>query len=145
DPPRELPEAERVCPDCGLPMVACGTEDTEQLEIEIVIYRRRTRRCRYKRTCQCSGQRTWTAPPLPKLIPKGILGVSVWTRTDEDGDSSRKSPQDGDSSRTQDGTGRTGRHRTGRTGTVHVSHCDSRFWVIIHIYSVSHTSQATCV
>lgn len=78
DPPRELPEAERVCPDCGLPMVACGTEDTEQLEIEIVIYRRRTRRCRYKRTCQCSGQRTWTAAPLPKLIPKGILGVSVW-------------------------------------------------------------------
>src|ERR1700730_15188206 len=27
DPPRELPEAERVCPDCGLPMVACGTEE----------------------------------------------------------------------------------------------------------------------
>ena len=23
DPPRELPEAERVCPDCGLPLVAC--------------------------------------------------------------------------------------------------------------------------
>src|SRR5580693_3636394 len=24
DPPRELPEAERVCPDCGAPLVACG-------------------------------------------------------------------------------------------------------------------------
>src|SRR6202007_3148372 len=78
DPPRELPEAERVCPDCGLPLVACGTEEAQQLEIEIVIYRRVTPRCRYKRTCPCSGQRTWTAPPLPKLIPKGLLGVSVW-------------------------------------------------------------------
>jgi transposase len=78
DPPRELPEAERVCPDCGSPWVACGTEEAEQLEIEIVIYRRVTPRCRYKRTCSCPGQRTWTAPPVPKLIPKGLLGVSLW-------------------------------------------------------------------
>lgn len=78
EPPRELPEAERVCPDCGLPFVGCGTEEAAQLEIETVIYRRVTQRCRYKRTCQCPGQRTWTAPPVPKLIPKGLLGVSVW-------------------------------------------------------------------
>src|SRR5713226_8871864 len=78
DPPRELPEAERVCPDCGLPLVACGTEEAEQLEIETVVYRRVTQRCRYKRTCSCPGQRTWTAPAEPKLIPKGLLGVSVW-------------------------------------------------------------------
>ena len=37
-----------------------------------------TPRCRYKRTCRCSGQRTWTASPAPKLIPKGLLGVSLW-------------------------------------------------------------------
>src|SRR5260370_14662337 len=36
----ELPEALRVCPHCGLPLVACGTEDTEQIEIETVRYRR---------------------------------------------------------------------------------------------------------
>jgi transposase len=78
DPPLELPEGERVCPDCGLALLACGTEESEQLEIEIVIYRRVTPRCRYKRTCQCTGQRTWTAPPLPKLIPKGLLGRSLW-------------------------------------------------------------------
>jgi len=78
DPPRELPEAERVCPDCGLPLVACGTEEAEQLEIDIVFYRRVTPRCRYKRTCPCPGQRTWTAPPVPKLIPKALLGVSLW-------------------------------------------------------------------
>src|SRR5438132_48473 len=78
DAPRALPEAERVCPDCGLPLVACGTEDVQQVEMDIVIYRRVTPRCRYKRSCQCPGQRTWTAPPVPKLIPKGLLGVSVW-------------------------------------------------------------------
>src|SRR5216683_1060643 len=78
DPPRELPEAERACPNCGLPLVTCGAETAEQLEIEIVIYRRVTPRCRYKRTCQCPGQRTWTASPAPKLIPKGLLGVSLW-------------------------------------------------------------------
>ena len=33
----ELPEAERVCPHCRLPLIACGTEDAEQLEIETVI------------------------------------------------------------------------------------------------------------
>jgi transposase len=74
----ELPEAERRCPQCGLPLVACGTEDAEQLEIDLVVYRRVTHRRRYQRTCPCAGQRTWTAPPVPKLIPKGRLGVSVW-------------------------------------------------------------------
>lgn len=74
----ELPEAERVCAHCGLPLVACGAEDADQIEIDILVYRRLTHRRRYQRTCQCPGQRTWTAPPVPKLIPKGRLGVSVW-------------------------------------------------------------------
>jgi transposase len=74
----ELPEAERLCPSCGLPLVACGTEDAEQLEIDITVYRRVTHRRRYQRTCPCAGQRTWTAPQVPKLIPKGRLGVSMW-------------------------------------------------------------------
>jgi len=73
-----LPEAERRCPTCGLPLVACGTEDAEQLEIDITVYRRVTHRRRYQRTCPCPGQRTWTAPQVPKLIPKGRLGVSLW-------------------------------------------------------------------
>jgi transposase len=74
----ELPEAERVCAHCGLPLVACGTQDTEQIEIEVAIYRRVTHRCRYQRTCQCPGQRTFTAPPPAKLLPKGRFGVSLW-------------------------------------------------------------------
>ncbi len=74
----ELPEAERGCPHCGLPLVASGVEDAEQLEIETVVYRRVTHRRRYQRTCQCPGQRTWTAPAPAKLIAKGLVGISLW-------------------------------------------------------------------
>jgi transposase len=74
----ELSEAERVCPHCGRPLKACGTEDSEQLEIEINVYRRVLRRRRGQRTCDCAGPRTFTAPPAPKLIPKSLLGISVW-------------------------------------------------------------------
>ena len=76
---RVLPEEQRVCPQCGKALTPSATEDSEQIEIEVRAYRRRIRRRRYQRTCSCSGcPRTVTAPPPPKLIPKGLLGVSVW-------------------------------------------------------------------
>jgi transposase len=76
---RELPEPRRVCPQCGAALVPSDTEDSEQIEIEVRAYRRRIRRRRYQRTCSCSNcPRTVTAAPAPKLIPKGVLGVSVW-------------------------------------------------------------------
>lgn len=74
----DLPQAEQVCPHCGRPLKACGSEDSEQLEIEITVYRRVIHRRRSQRTCDCPGPRTVTAPPAPKLIPKSLLGVSVW-------------------------------------------------------------------
>jgi transposase len=74
----ELPEAERTCPHCGMPLKACGSEDSEQLEIEVTVFRRVIRRRRGQRTCGCPGQRTYTAPPAPKLLPKSLLGVSLW-------------------------------------------------------------------
>jgi transposase len=77
--PRELPEDQRVCPQCGAALSPSDTEDSEQIEIEVRPYRRRIRRRRYQRTCTCSNcPRTFTATPAPKLIPKGLLGVSVW-------------------------------------------------------------------
>jgi transposase len=54
------------------------TEDAEQIEIEVSAYRRVIRRRRYRRTCTCEGSITLTAPPPPKLIPKGRYGISVW-------------------------------------------------------------------
>jgi transposase len=75
----ELPAAERACPRCGKPRVRLGdTEDSTQIEIEIQIVRRVIRRHRYRATCSCCEQRTFTAPAPPKLIPKGLLGLSVW-------------------------------------------------------------------
>ena len=74
----DLPEAEQTCPHCGQSLNACGSEDSEQLEIEITVYRRVIHRRRGQRTCGCPGPRTVTAPPAPKLIPKSLLGTSVW-------------------------------------------------------------------
>src|SRR4051794_29816162 len=76
---RELPEEQRICPQCGAALSPSDTEDSQQIEIEVRAYRRRIRRRRYQRTCTCSDcPRTVTASPAPKLIPKGLLGVSVW-------------------------------------------------------------------
>jgi transposase len=76
---RELPEDRRVCPQCGAALSPSDTEDSEQIEIEVRAYRRRIRRRRYQRTCPCvNGPQTVTATAAPKLIPKGVLGVSVW-------------------------------------------------------------------
>ena len=77
---RELPIDERRCPRCGRPFAERGdTEDSEQIEIEVVTYRRVIRRKRYRRTCACSDcRRTLTAPAPAKLIPKSRSGTSVW-------------------------------------------------------------------
>jgi transposase len=76
---RELPKDQCVCPQCGEPLSPSDTEDSEQIEIEVRAYRRLIRRRRYQRTCTCSNcPRTVTTTPAPKLIPKGVLGVSVW-------------------------------------------------------------------
>jgi transposase len=74
-----LPAERCVCPCCGLPLLRLGdTEDSEQIEIEVSAYRRMIHRRRYRRTCICDGPLTLTAPPPPKLIPKGRYGISVW-------------------------------------------------------------------
>jgi transposase len=79
DDPRELPADRRICLQCGAALSPSNTEDSEQIEIEVRPYRRRIRRRRYQRTCTCSSSpRTFTAPPAPKLIPKGLFGISVW-------------------------------------------------------------------
>jgi transposase len=74
----DLAETQQLCPSCGQPLKACGSEDSEQLDIEITVFRRVIRRRRARRTCTCPGPRTVTAPPAPKLLPKSLLGTSVW-------------------------------------------------------------------
>ena len=76
----ELSPPEKACPRCGKPAVEMTeTEDSEEIEVEVRAHRRRTRRKRYYRTCDCPDTpQTLTAPPPPKLIPKGRYGISVW-------------------------------------------------------------------
>jgi len=78
----DLPEEQRACPRCGKPFdVFPGTEDSEQIEWEVVVYRRIHKRTRYVPTCECqvvSG--IVTAPCPPKLIPKGMFAISFWVR-----------------------------------------------------------------
>lgn len=75
----ELSEAERVCPRCGQPWrQRSDTEDSEQIEIAVQAYRRVLRRRRYQASCSCAGCQIRTAPLPAKLIPKSLLGTSVW-------------------------------------------------------------------
>lgn len=75
---RDLPIEERQCEQCGQLYVACGTEDAEQIDWQVRVERVVVRRCRYRKTCACETTtipHTVTAPPPPKLIPKGLLTV----------------------------------------------------------------------
>jgi len=77
----DLPEDAKICDCCGNPLADLGhRDDSEQIEIETTVYRRVIRRKRFRRTCDCDRrQRTVTAPPPPKLLPKSIYGTSLWT------------------------------------------------------------------
>ena len=77
----ELSEKAKRCPVCGLPVKEFpGTEDSEELEIEVRAYRRRIRRKRYIPGCACGMlPGIITAEGPSKLIAKSRFGISVWT------------------------------------------------------------------
>jgi transposase len=77
---RDLSEAQRCCPQCGKAAAAFpGTEDSEVIEIEVKAYRRLIRRKRYRSVCDCACVPGIITAPVPaRLIPKGLLGISVW-------------------------------------------------------------------
>lgn len=76
----DLPDGQRHCSGCGLPFESfAGTEDGEVLEVEVKAYRRVYRRRRYTPACRCGRHPgIVTAAPPAKLIPRSILGVSIW-------------------------------------------------------------------
>jgi len=76
----DLPEGERCCTDCGAPFVELSwTEDSQEIDIRIIVVRILHKRKMYKRTCTCPDQRGLVAaPPPPKLIPKGLFTIGFW-------------------------------------------------------------------
>ena len=73
-----LPEEKRRCPQCGKSFrVFPGTEDSEEIEWEVVLRRRIHKRTRYQPTCDCKAvPGIVTAPPPPKLRVAGSIPVS---------------------------------------------------------------------
>lgn len=80
--PHDLPESQRRCPKCRLPLQArTDTEDSEEIHWEVRLVRRVHKRKRYERACRCEGiPRILTAPVPPKLIPKGKFSTEFWVR-----------------------------------------------------------------
>jgi transposase len=78
----DLPEAERRCPRCGKRFNDFpGTEDSEEIEWEVILRRRVYKRKRYHPTCDCPENPGIVTAPVPaKLIPKGMFATSFWVR-----------------------------------------------------------------
>lgn len=76
----DVPAAAQVCACCGKPLAALGCDDdSQQIEIETIVYRTVIRRQRYRRTCDCQQPpRTITAPAPPQVLPKSLCGTSMW-------------------------------------------------------------------
>ena len=77
-----LPESASCCPECGTPFSEFpGSEDSEEIDWEVRLIRRVHKRMRYTPTCQCGVvPRIITAPPAPKLIPKGLFASGFWVQ-----------------------------------------------------------------
>lgn len=74
----ELPENERFCPLCGLPIEETGLEEVSSMTgVKKTYYCKRIKRKIYKKTCSCPN-RIMVAPAPAKLIPKGKFLTEFW-------------------------------------------------------------------
>jgi transposase len=77
----DLSETEKRCTVCGAAFRPFpGPEESTILEVHVQAHVRRIQRQRYQKACRCAQKPGLiTAPPVPRLLPKSPLGVSVWT------------------------------------------------------------------
>jgi len=74
----DIPDEEKLCPQCGLPYKDLGSEEcSHEVGVENEYYVRVYRRKKYRKTCSCPKQIV-TAPAPRKLIPKGKFHRSFW-------------------------------------------------------------------
>ena len=75
----DVAEDARVCPCCGKPYVANGAQVSSVIEIEVKAHLRRIERPRWQQGCTCpEAPGEVTAPPVPRLFPNTMFGISVW-------------------------------------------------------------------
>jgi len=77
----DVSEAAKPCPQCGEALAPFpGVEGCDSIEGQVQAHIRRMQRPRSQTTCRCAQRPGMvTAPPVPRVIPKSPLGVSVWT------------------------------------------------------------------
>lgn len=78
----DLSEDEKYCKTCGLYFNEFpGTEDSEEVEYEVRIYRKVHKRKKYTPTCRCGcNPGIITAKGPDKLIPGGGYAISFWIK-----------------------------------------------------------------
>lgn len=78
----DLPEEDQFCPNCGKSFIVFpGTEDSEEIDWEVILQRLVHKRKRYKPSCCCGIVPGIISAPLPpKLIPKGMLSKEFIVR-----------------------------------------------------------------
>ena len=78
----DLPEGKKRCSCCGKAFVEFpGTEDSQEIHLEVKLIRRIHKRKRYRPDCPCDVHPgIVTAPCPPKLIPKGLFSIGFWVR-----------------------------------------------------------------
>jgi len=74
----DLPEEKKFCSFCGKPYIEIGLEEvSSEVCVEKIYYLKKIKRKVYKKTCHCQGP-IITAPPPPKIIPKGKFSIDFW-------------------------------------------------------------------
>ena len=61
--------------------MANGSHTSDLIEVEVKAHVRVIDRSRWRKTCQCSDTpEEVSAPPVPRLFPRTMFGISVWAR-----------------------------------------------------------------
>ena len=61
--------------------MANGSHTSDLIEVEVKAHVRVIERSRWRKTCQCSDTpEEVSAPPVPRLFPRTMFGISVWAR-----------------------------------------------------------------
>ena len=66
------------CPRCGKEYVLHGHEESELVELQVEVYRRRIQRQRKRPVCCCSEAVEAVAAPVNRLFAGSRYGISVW-------------------------------------------------------------------